>query len=98
MEHPVDTLEDLRKSIDNIDNAIIAMFAERFKVTDRVGFYKANNDLPPKDELREAEQFERVSELASRYGLDAGFAESCLRSTIERVIERHVEIAGKARG
>ena len=30
----METLEDLTKSIDNIDNAILAMFAERFKVTD----------------------------------------------------------------
>ena len=92
----METLEDLRKSIDNIDNAILAMFAERFKVTDRVGHYKAANGLPPQDERREAEQFERISNLAERYGLDSEFAQSCLRSTIDRVIERHVVIARNA--
>ena len=41
----METLNDMRKSIDNIDNAIVAMFAERFKVTNRVGHYKAKNGL-----------------------------------------------------
>jgi chorismate mutase len=42
----VETLDDLRKSIDNIDDTIVAMFAERSKVTNRVGYYKAEKDLP----------------------------------------------------
>ncbi|MCP4274394.1 MAG: chorismate mutase, partial [Gammaproteobacteria bacterium] len=29
----MESLDEMRKSIDNIDNAIVAMFAERFKVT-----------------------------------------------------------------
>jgi len=37
----METLEEMRKSIDNIDNAIVAMLSERFKVTERVGHYKA---------------------------------------------------------
>ncbi|MEM7077009.1 MAG: chorismate mutase [Pseudomonadota bacterium] len=85
----METLEDMRKSIDNIDNAIIAMFAERFKVTDRVGAYKAHNGLAPKDVAREAVQFARISALAQQYGLDEAFARSQLQLVIERVVERH---------
>jgi len=50
----MESLEEMRKSIDNIDNAIIAMFAERFKVTNRVGYYKAKRQLPSKDPERRA--------------------------------------------
>ena len=89
----MESLEDMRKSIDNIDNAIVAMFAERFKVTDRVGEFKARHALPPKDEAREAIQFARITELADQYGLEAPFAESYLAAMIERVIERHEAIA-----
>ena len=89
----MESLEDMRKSIDNIDNAIIAMFAERFKVTDRVGRYKAHHGLPAKDEAREEVQFARVLELADKYGLEQGFAKQYLRSMIDQVIERHQEHA-----
>lgn len=89
----METLEDMRKSIDNIDNAIVAMFSERFKVTDRVGHYKANNGLPAKDTDRESLQFKRVNELAMQYGLDPEFAESYLSAVIIRVVRNHEEIA-----
>ena len=89
----LETLDDLRKSIDNIDNAIVAMFAERFKVTDRVGHYKAANGLPAKDPAREAIQFQRMSELASQYGVDPDFAAFYLSAVIERVVHNHEQIA-----
>ena len=92
----METLDDLRKSIDNIDNAIVAMFAERFKVTDKVGNYKAANGLPAKDSDREAVQYQRMNELACQYGLDPEFAESYLSAVIERVVRNHEKIASKA--
>ena len=89
----MDTLEDLRKSIDNIDNAIIAMFAERFKVTAKVGVYKATNGLPTKDIEREKIQFQRISELSLLYGLDPDFAKELLGYVINKVVDEHKEIA-----
>jgi chorismate mutase len=89
----METLEDMRKSIDNIDNAIVAMFAERFKVTNRVGYYKAENGLPPKDSGRESNQYKRVNEISLQYGLDPEFAEGYLSAIISKVIENHEEIA-----
>ena len=91
----MESLEDMRKSIDNIDNAIVAMFSERFKVTNRVGHYKARNGLPPRDSDREARQFERIDELARQYGLDPEFAQSYLATMIARVVRNHEEIAGR---
>jgi chorismate mutase len=47
-EHPVtDMLQRYRESIDNIDAALVFMLAERFKVTQAVGEYKATHALPP---------------------------------------------------
>jgi len=89
----VETLEEMRKSIDNIDNAIVAMFSERFKVTDRVGHYKARSGLAAQDPERESLQFKRVNELARQYGLDPEFAESYLSAVISRVVRNHEEIA-----
>ena len=92
----MESLEEMRKSIDNIDNAIVAMFAERFKVTNRVGYYKAERQLPSKDPEREAKQYERIVEIAEQYGLDPEFAKSYLEAVIERVINNHENILTQA--
>ena len=89
----MDNLDDLRKSIDNIDNAIIAMFAERFKLTGKVGQYKAERGLPAKDSAREAVQFARAADLAKTYGLDPEFAKELLTSVMARVVKNHETIA-----
>jgi chorismate mutase len=91
----METLDELRKSIDNIDNAIIAMFAERFKVTNKVGVFKAANGLPAKDPKREEFQFQRIHELSKLYELDPEFAEDLLQRVINRVVNNHIEIAQK---
>ena len=62
----METLNDMRKSIDNIDNAIVAMFAERFKVTNRVVHYKAKNGLLAKDAGRESEQYIHITRFLNR--------------------------------
>jgi len=89
----MENLDELRKSIDNIDNAIMAMFAERFKVTTKVGHYKAQHGLPAKDIEREAIQLARISELAKTYGLDPEFAQKLRVSVIDCVVENHQSIA-----
>ncbi|WP_206613550.1 chorismate mutase [Parahaliea mediterranea] len=89
----VESLDDMRKSIDNIDNAIVAMLAERFKVTNRVGYFKANNNLPVKDPEREAIQHSRIKELSNQYGLDPELASSILGQVIDEVVLKHQEIA-----
>lgn len=40
-------LNRYRQSIDNIDAALVFMLAERFKITQAVGEYKASTSLPP---------------------------------------------------
>ena len=44
-----ETLNRYRESIDNIDAALVFMLAERFKITQDVGRYKAEHALPPAD-------------------------------------------------
>jgi len=88
-----DELIQLRKSIDNIDNAIVAMFAERFKVTDKIGQLKAEQGLPAKDPQRESLQFERIEQLAGLYELDVDFAKAYLTTVIEKVVANHLKIS-----
>ncbi len=88
-----ETLNEFRSSIDNIDAALILLLAERFKVTGKVGDYKARVGLPPADLDREDEQIQRLRQLANEAGLDPVFSEKFLRFVIDEVI-RHHEKAG----
>lgn len=87
-----ETLAGYRSSIDNIDAAIIFMLAERFKITQKVGEYKAEVDLPPADPEREERQIARLRELARSANLDPEFSEKFLRFVIEQVIHHHEQL------
>ena len=82
-------LSRYRRSIDNIDNALIAMLAERFNITQAVGRLKAELDLPAADPDREAQQIARLRRLADEAGLDPEFSEKFLRFIIDEVIRHH---------
>ena len=87
------TLEHFRQSIDNIDAALVFMLAERFKITQAVGRYKAENELPPADPGREESQIARLRQLASDAQLDPEFSEKFLRFIIDEVIRHHERLA-----
>jgi len=84
-----------RKSIDNIDAALIHMLAERFRITQAVGEYKAEAGLPASDPSREARQIERLRALAVDADLDPEFSEKFIRFVIDEVIRHHRQAAGK---
>lgn len=87
-----ESLEHYRQSIDNIDAALVYMLAERFKVTQAVGRFKAEHALPPADPDREARQIERLRKLAADAQLDPVFAEKFLRFIIDEVIRHHQQM------
>lgn len=91
-----DQLAGYRSSIDNIDAALIHLLAERFKVTQAVGRYKAAVGLPPADLEREAAQVERLRRLAEQSGLDPVFSEKYFRFIVAEVIHHHQRIATEA--
>ena len=87
-----DTLSHFRDSIDNIDAALVFMLAERFKITQTVGEFKARSSLPPADPAREEKQIERLRQLARDAKLDHDFTEKFLRFIIDEVIRHHQQI------
>ncbi|MDB4219767.1 MAG: chorismate mutase [Emcibacteraceae bacterium] len=82
-------LDEYRKSIDNIDAAVINMLAERFKITQKVGAHKAKHKLEPADKKRESEQISRLRKLSEDAQLDPNFSEKFLDFIIEEVIHHH---------
>jgi len=88
-----DMLASYRKSIDNIDAALVHLLAERFKVTQAVGRYKAVSGLPAADPGREERQIARLRRLAEEAELDPEFSEKFLRFIIDEVIRHHQGMA-----
>lgn len=86
-------LTSLRRSIDNIDAALIHLLAERFKCTQTVGRLKAATNMPPSDPERERVQIERLRTLATEAQLDPAFAEKWFNFIVAEVIHHHEQIA-----
>lgn len=92
-ENATQELDRLRRSIDNIDAALVHLLAERFKCTQQVGALKARSGMPPADRDRERHQVARLRALATEAGLDPVFAEKFLAFVIAEVIHHHERIA-----
>lgn len=88
-------LERYRKTIDNLDAALVHILAERFRCTQQVGLLKAERHLPPSDPAREERQVARLRRLASESDLDPVFAEKFLKFIVAEVIHHHERIAAE---
>lgn len=89
-----DPLAEWRDTIDNIDGAMVALLAERFKTTRKVGLWKAANEIPAVDPERELAQVARFRTLASAANLDPDFLERFLRLIIDEVVSHHRAVRG----
>lgn len=87
-----DDLARLRVEIDAVDEQFVALLAERFRITRRVGRIKAELGLPPQDATREAQIDAKVRRLAKEHDLDEGLVSDVLRAVIDRVVAEHREL------
>jgi chorismate mutase len=66
----MEKISQLRKRIDEIDEQILRFLNERINICENIGTIKREHGLPVKDAERENEQYLRITELASKLGLD----------------------------
>lgn len=69
-----DSMAELRKEIDWIDDELILLLAKRCRYVDRATVLKVVERLPPKTEDRIAQVFAAVRLRASQAGLDQALA------------------------
>ncbi|MEJ8310554.1 chorismate mutase [Agrobacterium larrymoorei] len=86
-------LASYRRTIDNLDSAVLYILAERFRCTEHVGHLKAEQALPAIDNERERRQLDRVMSIANEVGLSRHFVEGLMTMIVGAVAERHREIA-----
>ncbi|RKK02552.1 chorismate mutase [Pseudoroseomonas wenyumeiae] len=88
-------LESNRQTLDNIDAALVYIFAERFGCTNATCVLKFEYNLPPLDRAREEYRYARLRGLAKENKINQNFVEIRMRFVIDQIIQRHNEIAGE---
>ena len=75
-------IDELRGRVDEIDEGIIELLAERAKIVCEIKRYKDENGLDVLDENREKRIFDGVRDLAREHGLDEDFVERVFREIV----------------
>ena len=88
-------VEELRADVDTIDAAVVAMLAERFRVTHRIGLLKAQAGFASADMHRESVQIAALRDKADDYGLDPDLAEAYLHLVADTAKRDHERLAGQ---
>ena len=83
------TLEELRDSIDRIDNSIVLLLAERFAITRKIGKFKKALELPPQDKKREQQKIKKITVEAKAQKLSPKLVSVIFREIIDTVIAEH---------
>lgn len=86
-------IDNLRAEIDRLDESLVLLLAQRFRVTDKVGKLKKDHQLPAIDEERERQQAKKIKELADQHGLSNDLAQAVLRLIIDEVVRNHKQAA-----
>ncbi|WP_158670710.1 chorismate mutase [Bradyrhizobium guangdongense] len=89
-------LAELRRSVDNLDAAMVHLLAERFRCTHAIGELKARHRLVSRDPRREAAQLKRLRTLAAQSGLDQEFTQKLHALVVREVITNHEAVKFKS--
>ena len=77
------TLDELRRDLDDIDDQFVGLFARRQETIRRIAAFKAGSTAPLRDELREARQIARLTELARNANVDELFVVHLFRQILD---------------
>lgn len=85
-------LIEIRNRIDEIDQNIIELLHERFKVTHEVGLLKAEREMSSQDAQREEQKLEALGALSESHKLEPTLVRELFRRIMEEVVRNHERI------
>ena len=88
------TMAEIRAEIDRVDEALVALFAQRVGYIDRAAVIKTGLGLPARIDERVEEVVARVRAQAIAHGLPPDKLETLWRKLIDWSIEREEEVLG----
>ncbi len=83
-------VEVIRKRLDEVDNRIVAVLAERFQYIDELAKIKSTGAVQLRDEKREQALFQRVNALGRDAGLSGSFVERIFREVLDHSVRRQL--------
>ncbi len=93
MNPPMKELQDLRQTIDDIDDHIVESIARRFKITREIGRLKADQRSPALDKERENEILSRLSVKSESLSLSPELIRSIFRAILSEAVSDHQKIS-----
>ncbi|MBR4070096.1 MAG: bifunctional 3-deoxy-7-phosphoheptulonate synthase/chorismate mutase type II [Bacteroidaceae bacterium] len=87
-----ETLSQLRQRIDNLDNDLISLLAERMRVSREIGHYKKENNMPIFQAHRYDEILTKRMAQASSLGMSPDFMKSVLEAIHEESVQQQVRL------
>ncbi len=82
-------LQEIRKQIDDIDDRLLRLLAERFQLTHTVGVIKAKQNLNSFDSSREAEKITRLRERCDSLEIDPNLVAELFTRIMQEVVKNH---------
>ena len=87
-----ENLTELRQQIDLIDDELLAILAKRMRVSQEIGQYKKEHNMPVLQTLRYDEILEKRINLAKELGLGTAFMKSVLEAIHEESIRQQINV------
>ncbi len=91
-----DKLADLRRSVEDLDAAMVLLLAERFRITEEVGILKARAGLAPEDKDRERQMLGRYRLLAEQHRVGEEVVVDVMQRIVHQVKVRHQRLRDAA--
>lgn len=91
-KHTTESLTELRRQIDEIDNELLAVLAKRMRVSREIGQYKKEHHMPVLQTVRYNEILESRISNALKLGMDTNFMKAMLGAIHEESIRQQIEV------
>lgn len=95
MKQSTESLEDLRKQIDELDTQLLEVLARRMRVSDEIGLYKKEHNISILQTTRYDEILEKRCLMGEQMGLSAAFMKVVLEAIHSESVHRQMQIMNK---